>query len=275
MRPKLPITVASIGLVAIPMAVALAQPNSQLYQAQAIVTGTAEANRQIGFKDCLAQELVKVSGDQKVLTVPNLAAMMERAGSFVSEFRYRDRLEGIPIHDEQGTHDRPQDLTCVYKPETVDDLLRSLGRKSWLGNRPRLGVFLAVRDAKRDFVLASDGTESPYMAESFQAATIPLLMSIVLPDQGNLVRASLDVATLQLTDMTQLDTLAKGIGADSALAGSIAWSDADLGWVADWRVIHGGRIYSWQVRGVSFDEAFRNAIRGSAEVFSGSGDPAN
>jgi hypothetical protein len=201
--------------------------------------------------------------------------MLERAGSFVSEFRYHDRLEGIPIHDEQGTHDRPQDLSCVYKPETIDDLLRSLGRKPWLGNRPRLGVFLAVRDAKRSFVLASDGSQSPYMAESFHAATIPLAMSILLPDQGKLTTASLDVVTLQHTDMTQLDILAKEIGADAALAGSIAWSDTDLGWVADWRVTHGGRIYSWQVRGVSFDEAFRNAIRGSAEVFSGSGDPAN
>jgi len=273
MRLKLSFLVAIIGMIAMPLVVAFAQSTSQLYQTQAIVTGTGEVNRQIGFKDCLGQELVKVSGDQKVLTAPGLATVLERAGSFVSEFRYHDRLEGIPIHDEQGTHDRPQDLTCVYKPETVDDLLLSLRRKPWLGNRPRLAVFLAVRDAKRSFVLASDGTESPYMTESFQAATIPLAMSILLPDQGKLTIASLDVVTLQHTDMTQLDILAKQIGADTALAGSIAWSDADLGWVADWRVTHGGRIYSWQVRGVSFDEAFRDAIRGSAEVFSGTGDP--
>jgi hypothetical protein len=275
MRLELQFIVAIIGMVAMPLDAVVAQSTSQLYQTQAIVTGTGEANRQIGFRDCLGRELVKVSGDQKVLTAPGLAAMLERAGSFVSEFRYHDRLEGIPIHDEQGTHDRPQDLSCVYKPETIDDLLRSLGRKPWLGNRPRLGVFLAVRDAKRSFVLASDGSQSPYMAESFHAATIPLAMSILLPDQGKLTTASLDVVTLQHTDMTQLDILAKEIGADAALAGSIAWSDTDLGWVADWRVTHGGRIYSWQVRGVSFDEAFRNAIRGSAEVFSGSGDPAN
>jgi hypothetical protein len=274
MRLELSFIVAIIGVIAMPLDAVLAQSTSQLYRTQAIVTGTGEANRQIGFRDCLRQELVKVSGDQKVLVAPDLAAMLERAGSFVFEFRYHDRLEGIPIHDEQGTHDRPQDLTCVYKPETIDDLLQSLGRKPWLGNRPQLGVFLAVRDAKRSFVLASDGTESPYMAESLQAATIPLHMSIALPDQGQLASAGLDVVTLKQSEMARLDLLAKGIGADTALSGSIKWSDADLGWVADWRVTHEGRIYSWQVRGVSFDEAFRNAIRGSAEVFSGSGDPA-
>jgi hypothetical protein len=273
MRLELSVMVAIIGVTAMPLDVAFAESTSQLYQTQAIVTGTEETNRQIGFRDCLGQELVKVSGDQRVLAASGLAVMLERAGSFVSQFRYHDRLDGIPIHDEQGTHDRPQDLTCFYKPETVDALLRSLGRTPWLGNRPRLGVFLAVHDAKRSFVLASDGAESPYMEESFQAATIPLAMSILLPDQGQLASGGLDVVTLQRADMKQLDVLAEQIGADAAMAGSIAWSDTDLGWVADWRVTNGGRVYRWQVRGVSFDEAFRNAIRGSAEVFSGSGDP--
>src|SRR5882724_3242557 len=128
MRLELPFIVAIIGVIAMPPDAVLAQSISQLYQTQAIVTGTEETNRQIGFRDCLRQELVKVSGDQKVLTAPGLASMLERAGSFVSQCRYHDRLEGIPIHDEQGTHDRPQDLTCIYKPKTIDDLLRSLGR---------------------------------------------------------------------------------------------------------------------------------------------------
>lgn len=265
---------ATAGLVAMPVHPAFAQSPSQLYQVQAIVTGTGEANRRIGFRDCFAQELVKVSGDQKVLAAPGIAPMLERAGSFISEFRYHDRLEGIPIHDEQGTHDRPQDLTCVYRPETIDGLLRSLGRKPWLENRPRLGVFLAVRDARRSFVLASDGTESPYMAESFQAATVPLAMSIALPDESQLAGAALDIGIVRYGDMRRLDALAKTIGADAALAGSIVWSDADLGWVANWRVAHGGKTYRWQVRGVSFDEAFRNAIRGAAEILSGNGDPS-
>ena len=33
----------------------------------------------------------------------------------VEAFRYRDRMEGIPIHDEQGSHDRPHDLTTIFE----------------------------------------------------------------------------------------------------------------------------------------------------------------
>ncbi|TIT43144.1 MAG: DUF2066 domain-containing protein, partial [Mesorhizobium sp.] len=34
-----------------------------------------------------------------------------------------------------------------------------------------------------------------------------------------------------------------------------------------------GKTYSWQVRGVSFDEAFRVAMRGAAQILSGNGQP--
>jgi len=43
--------------------------------------------------------------------------------------------------------------------------------------------------------------------------------------------------------------------------------------VAEWRLAFGGRLYRWQVRGVSFDDAFRNAMRGAATIISGYGRP--
>src|ERR1700722_9475052 len=85
-----------------------------LYQSQTIVTGQDEPNRQAGFKTCLDAVLLKVSGDQRLPRKPVVAALREKAGGFIASFRYRDRMEGIPIHDEQGTHDRPYDLTCLY-----------------------------------------------------------------------------------------------------------------------------------------------------------------
>ena len=57
------------------------------------------------------------------------------------------------------------------------------------------------------------------------------------------------------------------------LPGRLVWSDADLGWVADWQITFEGHTYQWQVRGVSFDEAFRVAMRGAAQVLSGNGHP--
>lgn len=93
------------------------------YRATVIVTGQGEPNRLKGFVQCLGDVLVKVSGDRLLRGDPAVKALEPRAEEFVAEFRYRDRLEGIPIHDEQGAYDRPHDLTCLYNPETVDALL--------------------------------------------------------------------------------------------------------------------------------------------------------
>jgi hypothetical protein len=35
-----------------------------------------------------------------------------------------------------------------------------------------------------------------------------------------------------------------------------------------------GRPHRWQFRGVTFDEAFRRAIGGAAQILSSNGDPA-
>ena len=57
------------------------------------------------------------------------------------------------------------------------------------------------------------------------------------------------------------------------LAGTLTWSDAARGWIADWRLIAAGSVFRWRISGVSFDDAFRNAIRGAAQILSGNGTP--
>lgn len=244
-----------------------------LYQAKAIVTGTGEVNRQIGFGLCLEQVLVKVSGDQHVLSAPALPPLLSKAGTFVSSFHYHDRMAGIPIHDEQGTHDRPQDLACIYKPETIDALLDSLDLKPWLGKRPRLVIFLSVRHGEKTFLLTNTGKQGFYMRDSFHAAAVPLAMSILFPDAAAIRAAHIDADNLRRAGLAALDALAAANGGDRALAGTIVWSDKDLGWIAEWRLDSPSGMAIWRVKGVSFDEAFRNAIRGAAQLLSGHGAP--
>ncbi len=258
-----------VGMVTILIAglsdLATAQPSQDLYSAQTIVTGTGEPNRVIGFRACLDQVIVKVSGDQRLLADPKMTKLRDQAGDFIDSFRYRDRLEGIPVHDEQGTHDRPHDLTCLYKPTTIDAVLAELGRRPWLDERPNLAIILNVTDQNRSFQLTADGTESPYMAESLEAAATPMALAVTLPETRQL--SDLQKGTLKV------DEIVRELGADLALTGKLIWSRKDLGWVAEWQLAFHGQTYEWQERGVSFDEAFRLAIRGAARILSGNGRP--
>ena len=93
----------------------MAAAGSDLYRAQTIVTGQGEANRIIGFASCLEDVLIKVSGAQKLAGDRRLEAYKSNAKSFVRAFGYHDQMSGKPIRDEQGTRDRPYDLTVDFE----------------------------------------------------------------------------------------------------------------------------------------------------------------
>ena len=244
-----------------------------LYRAQAIVTGKGEKNRQPGFRDCLDKVLVRLSGDQRLLAKSETAALRDRAGDLVASFTYRDRLEGVPIHDEQGSYDRPHDLTCSFDRSKLDAVLAGLGGRPWLAERPTIVPLLVVERGGKNFVLTAHGGDDPAMHMSFAAAAEPLAMTIVLPDTAEIAAAGLGLENLWQAGQGPLEGVAKASGGAVPLLGRLVWSDADLGWVADWRVTFEGETYDWQVRGVGFDEAFRVAMRGAAQVLSGNGRP--
>jgi uncharacterized protein len=259
--------------ILLPIAGRAAEVTDDLYRTQAIVTGKGEKNRQFGFRDCLDKVLVRVSGNQRLLAKPEIAPLRDSAGDLVASFTYRDRLEGVPIHDEQGSHDRPHDLTCTFDGAKLDAVLAALGSKPWLTARPTIVPLLVVERGGKRLVLTADGGDGPFMDVSFEAAAGLLAMDIQLPKTATVAGSGRDIETLWQADQATLDRLAKDAGGTVPLLGHLAWSDADLGWVADWRIVFEGQTYDWQVRGVSFDEAFRVAMRGAAQVLSGNGQP--
>lgn len=107
----------------------IAEPDASLadiYTTRAVVTGKDEGNRSVGFTLCFEDVLVKVSGDSSVVRDSRFASLAANAGQYVSAFSYRDRFEGKPVHDEQGTYDRPHFLTCQFDREKIDGVLKTL-----------------------------------------------------------------------------------------------------------------------------------------------------
>lgn len=179
-------------------------------------------------------------------------------GVDIESFSYHDRLAGRPIHDEQGTHDRPHDLTCHFRKDSIDDLLGRLGVRPWLDKRPVLGVLLKVRRGQASYQVAAGNSRDLAMREAFAAASDLTGIDVVFPSG----------------EYTGL----RSVEGTMPLSGELDWSDSEGGWIATWELdvqqsankLHEAR---WQVRGVSFDDAFRNALKGAAQILSGNGKP--
>jgi hypothetical protein len=217
----------------------------------------------------LGDVLIKVSGDPQIAD----AERASKAESYVSSFQYRDLMAGIPIHDEQGTRDRPHELTIDFDPEKIDGLVRSLGGKPWTGERPRVVVFLAVDFDEVDYLLADDGSRGQTQRESLLAAAWKYGVPVALPTEQVLAASGVTFENLRSADPAGLETAAKAAGGDIGLIGDLTWNPQALGWIADWRLAWKGKLNRWQIRGVNFDEAFRNAMSGALQVLSGHGAP--
>src|ERR1700693_3369435 len=98
-------------------------------------------------------------------------------------------MAGLPVHDEQGTRDRPYDLTVSFDEAKTDAALRSLGLEPWKKSRPRLALFIGVQNGPVPYVLTSDGERGLEQRLSVQAAAYKRGMSIVLPTASMLAAA--------------------------------------------------------------------------------------
>jgi len=246
-----------------------------LYRAQIIVTGQGEANRISGFALCLEDVLIEVSGALKLAGDPRLEPYKAKAGDFVSAYNYYDQMTGTPKRDEQGTRDRPYDLIVDFDPDKINDVLAKLGLKPWPLPRPRLGVLIEMEQGQRQFIVTSDAKQSDLERDSVSAAAAKRGMAIVLPSVAALEKSNVTAAALMTLASATLSPVVAGEGSDVVLRGHLTWSDQDLGWINEWQLEFRGQPHRWQFRGVTFDEAFRRALGGAAQILSGNGEPGS
>jgi len=248
---------------------------AQLYQGRTIVTGMRAETRLPGMARCLAQVLVRVSGDPRLAANPALAMLSTAPEAPVKTYSYRDLYAFRPIRDEQGTRDRPYELTVEYDPAAIDAMLAQMGARPWLAARPRLVLFLAVSHIGSRFILSSMSEQGDLMRESLKDAAWAAAMEVVIPSEQTIARAGLTLDGLPATPLAALLPFVDRKVGQVPLAGTLRWSKALLAWQADWRLAEDGRERQWGIEGVNFDAAFRNAVGGAAQILSGNGVPAN
>jgi len=227
----------------------------------------------LGFAPCFEDVLIKVSGFEGLAGDPRLTQYKAKAGTFVTAYSYHDQMSGTPTRDEQGTRDRPYDLIVDFDPEKIDGLLKLLGLKPWLGHRPTLAVFAGMQQGAASFVVTSDGSRDFAQRESLLVAAAKRGMPVVLPSTEALAKLNIGVASLANISPSTFASLVENTGGEVALIGRLVWVDRALGWRTRWQMAWQERPHRWQLRGISFDEAFRRGVGGAAQIFSGTGKP--
>ena len=272
-RPGAPILVTvgvMLGLVAVMPRLprASAQPAGGIYQATVITTGSDSRFRNAGFAQALREVLVKASGEPRLAKDPRVDGMVPQAGELVAFFSYRDQMEGIHHHDDQGTYDRPFELTVQFDWLSVNATLARVGEKPWLDERPTLVPVILVRGHERPF-------NQTYLISDVEPAAAAQRDSLSYCAQ----KYGLSLRVPSLADLTIWNVRPREIPrlrASSAtnkfvVAGTLDFRLRTFGWVGMWKANWRGTDYAWGISGVSFDKAFDDLVAGVASIASGHG----
>jgi hypothetical protein len=244
-----------------------AQATSQLYQATVIVTGYDMRSRPSGFAQALRWVLVNVSGEPRLRSDPRVSALAAHADALVASFHYVDQMAGIPYHDEQGTYDRPYNLTVKFVPPRIDKALADLGERPWRGRRPVVVPVLTVRAfTGASYLLTAENPAGTEQRPAFADVASDFYMKVRFPSKAEFAAWGVSLGRFpSIPTQTVTD--------DAVVAGTLEFQKALPGWVGSWRMRWRSVDYAWGIKGVNYDEAFRDIVRGVLRVASGHGAP--
>lgn len=220
------------------------------YTAQALVTGQRAETRDPALRQAFRDVLVKASGDGSLFSDPDAERLFEP--DLVQAYRYRDLMASLPKKDEQGTRDRPFELTVDFMPDRIDNTLARLGRTPWGPDRPTVTAFVSMEIGPSRFTLASDADPGALQGRALMAASARYGLPVHLPAQSELASGMLAVGPGQ-----------KG---DVLLTGVMRFDGALPGWRSEWTVAAGTDMRTWRAENPTFDDAFRAAIRDACPI---------
>ena len=241
---------------------------SDPYQANDIVTGFGLDARQGGFAHCLREVLVRLSGEPRLEHDQRVSELAAHAESMVTSFDYADVLLGLgfPVHDDQGTADRPEYLVVRFDHGKIDQALAGLGERPWQAPRPQVVPVLAVRGPAVAYLLSAEAKRGVDQRGSLAAAALQYGLTLRIPTEAEFAAWGVGLDGFP-------SPRAEPKGEQAIVAGTLEFNEVRSGWVGSWRMQWRGIDYAWGISGVNFDEAFRTLTRGVARVASGHGAP--
>jgi hypothetical protein len=227
-----------------------------LYKAETVVTGKELPERLRGFAIGAEDVLVKLTGRVRLAKSAQAKAVIAKAPELVAAYEYEDRMKDIPIHDEQGTRDRPHFLRMTFDAEKFDKALEEAGLEKWTGKRPTVAVWLAITEPRGKYILSRDGDEGYVQRLVLNDASKKRAIPVVLPPAA---QEDVKIENIVKRNWSVLLNASKALGTDAVLYGTMDF-DGVAYWNCQWVVAGDGAYAKWKMKGVSFDTAFKEAI---------------
>ncbi|MBO0663876.1 DUF2066 domain-containing protein [Jiella sp. MQZ9-1] len=263
-----PVRWAALALLPAVLLGAATIKGPDLYTATTFVTGQRLETRKPGIEEAMKTVLQKVTGAARILASRDLDAVLATSESAVVRYSYHDRMEGIPHHDEQGSRDRPYDLTVHFDPAKIDAIVATLGYRKWPLPRPTITPLVRVDFESNRFFVASDAEMGTGERDALLAEAAKRGLPLALPDRSMLQQANAASLDMDAPPPASLVAIAKRAHGAAVLVGILDWDADKLVWKSRWLMPSEGTMSRWQATSETFDGAFRAGLNGAAALLS-------
>lgn len=182
-----------------------------IYRADTLVKTQSESERNAAARATFGEVIVRVSGQRASLDHPAVKAVLPKAQNYLFGFSYKSSPEKITV---DGKTFPAVGLQLNFEPQAIEQLLRSSQLPLWPATRPKVLVWLVVKDPT-GLRLVPEVTDLQAMQLQAQYRGLPLSF----PKQDLEDSLSLTADDLWALDIEKIKTASLRYKADAILIG--------------------------------------------------------
>jgi len=230
-RTKIQVAVACLlWMVA---SLAGAAVSQQLFESEVVVQSQAPAERSAAMKSALEEVLVRVAGQDSVLTTGPAMALLQKPSRLVQQYRY------FTVPDSEPPILK---LWVRFDGDAIRQSLQQQGLAYWGAERPDTLLWLAVEDRGKRYVVSADDNSDVHeqIVQVAKHRGVPILFPLMdLEDQSQARFSDIWGGFFE-----HVLTASKRYNPQAVLIGRLNRSTSG-GWSARWYMDVAGRTASW------------------------------
>ena len=207
--------------------------SQQLFESEVVVQSQAPAERSAAMKSALEEVLVRVAGQDSVLTTGPAMALLQKPSRLVQQYRY------FTVPDSEPPILK---LWVRFDGDAIRQSLQQQGLAYWGAERPDTLLWLAVEDRGKRYVVSADDNSDVHeqIVQVAKQRGVPILFPLMdLEDQSQARFSDIWGGFFE-----HVLTASKRYNPQAVLIGRLNRSTSG-GWSARWYMDVAGRTASW------------------------------
>ncbi len=208
--------------------------------------------------------LIKVSGRSDVASLPAYSAMLKKAESSISQFRY-DYKDVLVQGEQKEEETREKWFWVRFNVKAIDDLLKQAQIPIWGKIRPETLIWFSQEVKGKRFLQSQHDEPEIYGVFKHQADTRGI--SLIFPFMDLQDQSSVSATDIWGNFNDAILLASRRYQAQSTLTVRLFKEPSGL-WVSQWNLLMLGDVQSWEIRNENLDRVLVSGIDELADKLS-------